>query len=388
MKKILVLSLALLFWGSCKTTPSFFVFPFETFQIRKIVDKGVQTVELQATQTAWPDVAYKELTPLKLDSKKIKMAIIGDTGCRLKESKGTGTYQNCNLTGEWPFADIVQSLVKESYDFVVHTGDYHYREQCSDKKLCPGYAKSVGYGWNAWWDDFYGPSQALFKKSPLLFVRGNHEDCNRAYSGWGPLSVFNKKFADICEEIEPYQWIEMGDLVLINFDDSGFDDRKPSLEGQRLQWLREMQNISERISQLKTKKEIWFVSHKPVLAFYPEEKTNEPVAIDEYLKTLMSESGLIKKIDYFLSGHIHSQQLVISEKDMLQIIVGHSGSALNPFVRKIRSDKLISNTDTNKSFGYALFERKGFKDWKFTFKNVKGKTDLICTVKAKKVNCK
>src|SRR3989344_83386 len=312
MNKILILSLALLFWGSCKTTPSFFVFPFETFQIRKIVDKGVQTVELQANQAAWPDVTYKELTPLKLNSKKIKIAVIGDTGCRLKESKGVGTYQNCNLTNEWPYAHIVQSLVKESYDFAIHTGDYHYREHCSDKKLCSGYAKSVGYGWNAWWDDFYGPSQALFKKSPLLLVRGNHEDCNRAYSGWGPLSVFNKKFADICEEIEPYQWIEMDDLVLINFDESGFEDRKPSLEGQRLQWLRELKNISERISQLKTKKEIWFLAHKPVLAFYPENKTAEPVAIDEYLKALLSESGLIKKIDYFLSGHIHSQQLVIS----------------------------------------------------------------------------
>lgn len=389
MKKILILSATLLFWGSCKTTPTYNTVPFETFEIRKIVDHGLQPVVIRSSQKEWPEVTFKELTPLKFDSKKIKVAVIGDTGCRLSEARGKVDYQNCNLSDEWPFAEIIQSVVKETYDFAIHTGDYHYREQCTDKKLCPGYTKSVGYGWNTWWDDFYGPAQLLFKKSPVLLVRGNHEDCYRAHAGWGPISAYNKKFADKCDEIEPYQWIEIGDLVFINFDDSAFQDRKASPEEKRQEWLKVMRGLSQRITELKTKKEIWFMAHKPVLGFIPTRNLeDDPFSIADYLKVLLRESGLAEKIDYFLAGHIHNQQLVLSEKDMLQIVVGNSGSSLDPFGRKIMNDKMISTTVTDRSFGYALFERQGFKNWKFLFKNVKGETDLVCTVKARKISCR
>lgn len=388
MKKFFLLCGVLIFWGSCKTSPTFVAVPFEPFEIRKIVEKGIQPVVIQAGKGVWPAVTYKELSPLRLDAKKIKIAVLGDTGCRLKESHGKGSYQNCNLTQEWPFPEIVQSLVKESYDFAIHLGDYHYREQCSDKKLCSGYTNSIGYGWNAWWDDFYGPSQALFKKSPVLLVRGNHEDCNRAYAGWGPISAGNKKFEDVCTETEPYQWIEIGDLVFINFDNAAFEDRKPTPEKQKEKWIQALREISNRITQLKSKKEIWFIAHKPVLGFVPVGAQQEPSAIGEYLKVLLEETGLVKKIDYILAGHIHNQQLVFSQKDLLQIIVGHSGAALDPFGHKITNKKMISTTDSSSRFGYGLFERKSFKNWKFIFKDVKGKTDLSCTVRNKKINCR
>ncbi len=93
------------------------------------------------------------------------------------------------------------------------------------------------------------------------------------------------------------------------------------------------------------------------------ESKTEPLAIKDYLRALMTEAGLINKIDYFLSGHIHNQQLVLSEKNQLQqIIVGHSGTALDTFGQKIKNSKMISTTESKTSFGYAIFERTGFKN--------------------------
>lgn len=387
MKKLKALFLFSLLFASCKSSQIADTIPFDNIEIRKILGMGIQKVEISYEKDKWPQLKYGAIEKNNISSKKLRFAVIGDTGCRLKESSYGNSYQNCNLTNEWPYPEIIKSLVKEDFSFAVHTGDYHYREQCSDKKLCAAYAKSIGYGWGAWWEDFYGPTGSLFKKAPLLLVRGNHEDCNRAYAGWAPLSADNKKFGSDCKAVEPYQWIEMGDMVFINFDDSAFDDRKESSKEDKKKWLKILTEISKRVDSLKGSKEIWFLSHKPVMGYVPDPKLAEPFAIGDFLKDLMKKSKLYKRVDYFLSGHIHNQQFVVSDQKMLQIIVGHSGTALDPFGRKINNDKIISSTETKYDFGYGIFERVGFKRWKMYFKDVNGKLTMTCHVQGKKPIC-
>jgi predicted phosphodiesterase len=387
MKKIILLSLILTSWGGCQTSPQFAQNQFEKFQLQKITEKGIQTVAITSTSGDWPNVEYKDLKPISISGKKIKFAILGDTGCRLKEAKHGGGYQDCHLPSEWPYVQAAQAIAAETYDFAIHTGDYHYREQCTDKKVCPVLTQSIGYGWPAWWDDFYGPSQPLFKKSPILFVRGNHEDCQRAFSGWGPLSVQDKKFQDKCDEIEPYQWIEFDDLVMINFDDSAFDDKHDMSAVDRQKWLQLLKQLEFRIGNLNAKKEIWFIAHKPVVAYVPSADDAEPNEISDNLYSLMKESGLLKQIDYFLAGHIHNQQVIASKEKPIQVIVGHTGTALSPFGRKIMSHLLTTTTENKYSFGYAIFERIGFKKWRWNFKNLKGQSELECLVRDAKVNC-
>lgn len=385
---LLAVSLFILFLTSCQSSSKKFVTePFEPIKINKIVSTGIQPVEVTYQKNKWPQVNYLAIEKNKMSSKNLRFAVIGDTGCRLKETAKGSSHQNCNVSNEWPYPELIQSLVKEKFSFAIHTGDYHYREHCTDEKLCPTYSKSVGYGWNAWWDDFYDPTQPLFKKTPVLLVRGNHEDCARAFQGWAPLSADNKDFNSDCAAIEPYQWIELEDMVFINFDDSAFQDRKLSPEKDRKKWLEIFNEISMRIKNLQGKKEIWFLAHKPVSGFVPDDKIAEPFAIGNFLKDLLSESGLLKQVDYFLSGHIHNQQFVVADKNMLQIIVGHSGTALDPFGRKINNQKLISSTDTKYSFGYGIFERLGFKKWKMIFKNADGSLDMVCKITNKKVSC-
>lgn len=395
-------SLSLFFLGmitcyllsSCQSVPSSSVkqdAQFADFEIQKIQQNGLQSVLIQAHSSAWPEVKYQDVKPLSFHpttSSPLRIAILGDTGCRLKENKGQQFYQNCQSKEEWPYPEVVKTIAQESYDFAIHTGDYHYREQCSDPKKCPQLSRSLGYGWTAWWDDFYQPTQPLFKKSPILFVRGNHEDCQRAFSGWGPLSVLQKKFEDSCHEIEPYQWIEIEDLVLINFDDSAFDDRSSWDALDQKKWLSIFNELTERASSLKGKKEIWFLAHKPVFGFVPSREDAEPQAINENLKKLMVQSKLVNQVDYFLSGHVHNQQVARdTHEGAIQVIVGHTGTSLDPFGRKILTDQIVTATESKKSFGYAIFERMGFKKWKWIFKNQQGRDELVCQVQGQKTQC-
>ncbi|MGZ3726415.1 MAG: metallophosphoesterase family protein [Pseudobdellovibrio sp.] len=360
---------------------------FQTFEIKKITEHGLQSLEIAPSAKEWPDVDFDDVVPLPFKSENLKFAVVGDTGCRLKESNGKNVYQNCADENEWPYKTVIKSLMNEKFDFMIHTGDYHYREQCSDRTICPRYTRSFGYNWAAWWDDFYGPNQELFKKTPMLLVRGNHEDCTRAYAGWEPISVFNKQFDEKCEQVEPFQWIEIDDMVIVNFDDAGFDEKHETSKAEQARFLIQFKEISERISQLKTKKEIWLVTHKPVFAFLPSKDKSGYTPASRSLKAVLDQSDLLPKIDYILSGHVHTQQLVMNRDGLRQIIVANSGTALEPFGKKIRTNKLISLTDNENGFGYAMFERLGFRKWQVQFKNRDGKTEMECHIQDKKIKC-
>ncbi len=104
--------------------------------------------------------------------------VLGDTGCRKKGS----TQQDCDgdpATGAWGFPKISQeaAATRPTPDLILHVGDYLYRESGCD--LC-------GYKWTTWQADFFQAAEAggLLRQAPWIFVRGNHEDCNRAWHGY------------------------------------------------------------------------------------------------------------------------------------------------------------------------------------------------------------
>ncbi len=109
-----------------------------------------------------------------------RILVLGDTGCRIKGS----AVQSCNDPKQWPFARLAASAAKLKPDLVIHVGDYLYRENAcpADNAGCQG--TPFGDNWPTWAADFFAPATPLLAAAPWVFVRGNHEDCQRAGPGW------------------------------------------------------------------------------------------------------------------------------------------------------------------------------------------------------------
>ena len=63
-----------------------------------------------------------------------RIAVLGDTGCRLKQVDG---FQACNDPDQWPFARIAKSVARYDPDLIIHVGDILYLARRSPDSL-PG----------------------------------------------------------------------------------------------------------------------------------------------------------------------------------------------------------------------------------------------------------
>ena len=117
------------------------------------------------------------------------VAVIGDTGCRLKADKDAdhddeGTFQDCDSKSAWPFSTLAKNVAKRKPQLLVHVGDYIYRESPCPKgdKGCKG--SPYGDNWDTWKADFFKPAAPLLAAAPWIATRGNHEICARAGDGF------------------------------------------------------------------------------------------------------------------------------------------------------------------------------------------------------------
>lgn len=92
-----------------------------------------------------------------------RVAVIGDTGCRLETPDA---YQACDDTTSWPFATIAQQIAAWQPDLVIHVGDYLYRQDpCPDGDTgCAG--SPTGDTWASWNADFFAPAAPLLSAAP------------------------------------------------------------------------------------------------------------------------------------------------------------------------------------------------------------------------------
>jgi predicted phosphodiesterase len=303
-----------------------------------------------------------------------KIVLIGDTGCRIVDKKGRSEFQNCNDPKEWPFKLIADQVISERPDLVIHLGDYHYRESCLPGSKCEAYSKYIGYEWKPWELDFFVPMNELLKVSPIIIVRGNHEDCNRAYAGYKKL-LSNEDWGNECRDYEEPKIVVINDIALINFDSSSIDDQ-PKLGVDEAKWVKRLDELSEKLSKLKYKK-VWLLTHKPIYGVAQFMKAFVPTNIN--FRSYLEKSKLKNKINLIFSGHVHTSLLEKSKNLPSQIVLGNSGTRLDSFEGQLNSNLLkFFNYDSaefvNNGFGYAVLNEISPNHWNIQFKDLNSKT--------------
>ncbi len=308
-----------------------------------------------------------------------KVVLMGDTGCRVKHSEKGGLIQDCSNEQAWPFRKLAKSALSEDADLVIHVGDYHYREACADKEKCKKFADTITYEYPAWKADFLEPAKGLLSEKPFIFVRGNHEDCRRAYAGYD--KILNPNAHDVCVDNHENQYTQVGDLLIVNFDMASVDDKALDEKSDSFKSLQKRYNDAYDFIKKSSAKEVWFVTHKPIWGMSPYEGKVFPVNVN--LQKIVERKPLPRQVTLTMAGHIHDFQLVKQSRPV-QLVVGQSGSALDPAPQvenqrfKMPSGyEIFSPTIHGSQFGYVVLE-KASQGWIAKVKNIDGKTEHTC----------
>ncbi|HEY7215227.1 MAG TPA: metallophosphoesterase [Thermoanaerobaculia bacterium] len=334
-------------------------------------------------------------TRLPLPPKDLKrIAVIGDTGCRLKGKKCTSnaacvpdceatTVQACNDPEDWPFATIAELVAKTKPDLVVHVGDYHYREaQCpKGKKDCAG--SPAGDNWPAWKADFFDPAAPLLAAAPWVMVRGNHEDCSRAGWGWFRLLDPGALPSTCNDDPTPYP-VGLPGLQLLVLNTSAADDEQPAFYAPAYRTLNQLAAQGSTPS--------WLLSHHPLWGFAEDE--DEVGKVTQVLQEALGSGGLDSKISLVGAGHIHLFEAIgfgPTPPRVPSIVFGMSGTKLDkPITTNLVGETIdgaeIVTADVRDKFGYALAEPDA-DGWKITVYSKKGNPKVVCEVEGTALKC-
>ena len=336
-----------------------------------------------------------------------RIVIIGDTGCRMKQSENA--FQDCNDTEKWPFAQVAEQAARMKPDLVIHVGDYHYRESpCPEGRVgCSG--SPWAYGFDAWDADFFQPAKSLLAAAPWVVVRGNHESCFRAGQGWfrflDPSPWTTERSCDrpaqdkLGDYSEPYAVPIAADSQLIVFDSSKAAGKAygPSDEP----FLRYREELQQAARLAQERPHSLFLNHHPILAFAPQLGTDGRMTIkpgNAALQSVMS-SGQPQRlfppgVDAALHGHVHLFQAISFASDHPATFVSGNGSSATdkalpptlPAGSQPAPGATVDEFFTSSDIGFLTMDRSG-PNWLLTEWNRAGKASLTCLLYGSKSHC-
>ncbi len=319
-----------------------------------------------------------------------RIVVIGDTGCRLKDS--SQSYQACNDAAAWPFAKVALAAAATHPDLVLHVGDYHYRESpCpAGNAGCAG--SPSGYGWEAWNADFFVPAAPLLAAAPWAVDRGNHEECARAGAGWWLLLdphalVAGADCADPAQffagnHTAPYA-VELGDKARVIIADFAAIGEKPFSAPDKLARYRA---DGAAITALALPGETNFVSdHYPFGAITMGKHDALRIGYPSIAQAFGADAAAagnaapaLPMVSAVISGHVHLLQYAAQSGHPPQFVVGMSGT---------QEDEPPAPADAQGSpagispgdlatryghFGYAVLDRLDGGAWAFTAYDMDG----------------
>lgn len=253
-----------------------------------------------------------------------RILVLGDTGCRIQGA----ALQACNDPVQWPFPPLAAAATRLKPDLIVHVGDYHYRES----PCPPGFAGCAGSPWGdnwaTWQADFFTPAAPLLAAAPLVLVRGNHEDCERAGMGWVRL-MGPSAFDGSCPPHLPVYTVDIGTARLAVMDDAS----APETSVNRA----DLPVYAAEIAALGSlPAPVWFVHHRPIWAAISG-PLNIPIGGNRTLIEAAGSTLIPGTVELQLSGHIHSFEALNYDKGVPpQIVAGHGGDNLHSTPQNLR----------------------------------------------------
>lgn len=308
-----------------------------------------------------------------------KVAVIGDTGCRIKGDR----IQDCNDPVQWPFATVAAAVASKHPQLVIHVGDYLYREMpcpAAGDKQCGG--SPSGDTWDAWTADFFTPAAKLLAAAPWAFSRGNHESCSRAWQGWF-YYLDPRPFPESCPDYsEPYL-ATLGDFQLLMVDSSAAKDASP-----------DPKQVTRYTALLKpfAATNAWLVEHHPIWGLKHDATDDGDVPLTAVMQQAYEAAGLAN-IGLVLAGHTHLFEILsYSSGRPPQIVAGDAGTSLASTIQKDLKGETVFGTQVESGtsrheFGFTLLKRKKQR-WDLSLKNPSGKTLAACGIQGKAVRCK
>ena len=330
---------------------------------------------------------------------KLNIAVIGDTGCRIKkggddtaETNAKWNIQDCASPASWPFQEVATRAAAGTPDLVIHVGDYLYREQsCSGVANCP--AGPAGDTLETWEADFFTPARKLLRAAPWVFVRGNHESCERAGDGW--FSLLDPRDTAECRAFTDPYLVHAGKLPLAVVDDSTAIDTACAEADVRCtaQFAREVDTYA---AQFRTITEwnldhIWMLSHRPV---WSVKKGGAGVQV---LNAVLEASWARQRpqgVELLLAGHTHVFELIGFKPESghaMQLVVGNSGTKLAPpMVYNARNSEVrqaqIHEFRKLQDFGWTTLRPKGDL-WRAEAHDRTGTVRVRCTLPSREERC-
>jgi hypothetical protein len=341
---------------------------------------AVRSCEVTVPQGAVAATLDGQALPLARQDPQ-RILVFGDTGCRLD----LNVLQDCNDPVAWPFPKIASSAAKARPDLVIHVGDYHYRElPCPTERS--GCARSPwGYGFDAWYADFFEPAAPLLAAAPWVMVRGNHEDCARAGEGW--VRFLDRLPASAtCRDLTGIFVARLGDFGMVVVDGARAEDPKSDIEGLAGLLRGQLADVAAKVPA-----EAWFVTHRPLnsMRSAPERPANE---VDNKVQELAFGSIMPPSVRMTVAGHIHFfQALDFGGARPSQLVVGTGGDnlAMVPPLSVVGSDingRKVVNSVTYSGFAYMVWDRTG-NLWIGTLFDVDGKALNHCRLLDRSLSC-
>ncbi len=315
-----------------------------------------------------------------------RIVVFGDTGCRIKGK----SLQDCSNPDLWPFARIAAEAAKLKPDLVIHVGDYLYREQAcpADFKGCTG--TPFGDNWPTWDADFFAPAKPLFAAAPWVIVRGNHEDCGRAGSGFlrllGPSAYFDPKAA-CAEHLAPYA-IPFAALNMVVSDNA--DAPEQSVVANSVPVYR-----AEIASLAKEKTPTWWLLHRPIWGLISG-PLNVPIGGNQTLIAAVGKDGIPAPVELMLSGHIHTFEAINYDPENHvppQLVAGFGGDLLDETPENLRGAIFQGAAGVHVrdglsigGFGFVLMTREE-DGWRLDVYDTHGRIERICQFRKARLDC-